>query len=583
MSKGKRSDAPKKNYILWLGTDDSLQQFLDAEEGLAAQIRAGGKPEANRCGDEDEERPSRLLEVMDGVAVISIHGSLTNVDSWINSWMGLISYNEIRAAIIQALNDESVHEILLDISSGGGAVAGVSDTANLIKEVNKIKRITTFSDGNMASAAYWLGSSAGEIVISNTAMVGSIGVIRHHMEYSKMLEKDGIKSTILRHGRYKALINPYEPLSELAIDEAEKQMAHIYQVFVQDVADNLGSPYPNVDAKMAQGREFVGSQALEVGMVDKIASFDTIMGELTVRASASTGDNNQYFTESTMKKKVMSKAQIDAAVGAGADRSQFTELPEALVTAISTAQGEVTAAKADAALAVTAVATATTGLDEAKAVVEAAGVKVTGDESAAVITAEGILAKVTAESGKATTASLAAEAALKAAGESTDANTVLGHCGTCTAETGKVKEAAAAATASAPAKKSVEVPAESDGAMAELRAQLEVANQKVVTLSVGNAQLKATNESLASSQEGLAVIARGSLSNMKVALGGPATDLSALSGAALVEAHAVVLPEFQAAFVTGGVASTTSVDDRETSAGADLSGKEAAGIKAARV
>jgi ClpP class serine protease len=159
---------------VWAGTEASLHAALDAEEARATRMVAG-----ERLDDKDRET-SRLLAIDDaGVATISIKGPLTNDgDSDWNEWLGMTGYPEIREAMISAATDASVQHIILDIDSGGGAVSGVDDTAKLIRLVHdNVKPVTAFTDGSMYSAAYWLGSSAGEVYASKAAGMGSIGVI----------------------------------------------------------------------------------------------------------------------------------------------------------------------------------------------------------------------------------------------------------------------------------------------------------------------------------------------------------------------------------------------------------------------
>ena len=121
----------------------------------------------------------------------------------------MTTYPDIRRAAIFGATDEKVSAILLDIESGGGSVNGVSDTGNLISMINdNVKPVTAFTDGLMASAAYWLGSSAGDVYSSKTSVVGSIGVISTHMEISAMLKKEGVGVTVMRAGRVQGARQP---------------------------------------------------------------------------------------------------------------------------------------------------------------------------------------------------------------------------------------------------------------------------------------------------------------------------------------------------------------------------------------
>jgi signal peptide peptidase SppA len=236
--------------------------------------------------DTEEEELPYLLSIENGIGLVSISGSLTNNHSWIHELFGISTYPAIRDAVNVAASRDDVHTILLDINSGGGSVAGVADTGNLISKVNdEVKPVVAFTDGNMMSAAYWLGVSAGNVFSSNTAMVGSIGVLQVHTEQSKMLDKMGITATVLRAGKYKALMNGIEPLTDTARAEAQSQLDAAYQVFVQHVAASRNLGYDHVDSTMAQGREFFGQQAAAAGLVDGILSFEGLVSMLQSRSA----------------------------------------------------------------------------------------------------------------------------------------------------------------------------------------------------------------------------------------------------------------------------------------------------------
>ena len=304
---------------IWAGSETSLQAAID---GLA-------KLEASNNEDEPCDEP-RLLSVADGLATITIKGPLVNMDSPMLRCFGMTGYPEIRDALLSAVNDPEVKQILLEIDSGGGQVAGCDDTGNLIRAVHKVKPVTTYSD-TMASAAYWLGCSAGKVYSSKAALVGSIGVIYTFKEYSKQNEMDGVTVSVIRAGKYKALANQNEPLSKEARAQIQAMADAAYSVFVEHVADMRGVDYATCDKKMADGQEFIGQAAADVGLTDGITTFDAVVGGLKKKILASLSksmDNspsNRFKLsgstlpsgDSPMAKKALTEADI-AALAAGA-------------------------------------------------------------------------------------------------------------------------------------------------------------------------------------------------------------------------------------------------------------------------
>lgn len=258
---------------VWAGSEASLQTYLTAQDIQPEQLKAWRDEDE----DEDDESP-RLLTVEDGIAVVSIKGPLVNSAAWYNEFLGLTGYPEIREAMVAAAEDPSVKHILLDIDSGGGSVSGVSDTGKLIRMINdQVKPVTAFTDGAMFSAAYWLGASAGAVFASEGAGVGSIGVIATHMERSKQYKEAGIGVTVVRAGKYKALANSVEPLSEEGKAQIQAAVDSAYKLFLNHVSGARGKSVEFTDSVMAQGREFYGQAAADASLIDSVRSYDEVV------------------------------------------------------------------------------------------------------------------------------------------------------------------------------------------------------------------------------------------------------------------------------------------------------------------
>ena len=304
---------------MWLGTQHSLEAAIAALGAMAAFT--GNMPE------EEEELPHNL-SIQGEVAVVRIAGPLINSDTPYARYFGVSTYNDIRTALIAAVGRQGVKSILLDISSGGGAVAGVGDTANLIRKIDKqIMPVYAYTDGVMASAAYWVGAAARKVYASSTAVVGSVGVMQVHQENTAMLEKMGVKTTVMRAGEFKALANPHEPLSAAARNQVEVHLQAIYGVFIGHVADCRGVTVDHADSTMGQGREFVGRAALVAGLIDGVESFDGVMSKVQASLLDSGGmsENNLRKNQgNNMPRHALTEQEI-AALAAGAPISAGTQ------------------------------------------------------------------------------------------------------------------------------------------------------------------------------------------------------------------------------------------------------------------
>lgn len=239
-----------------------------------------------------EEKP---YTVQDGAAVIPISGPITKRDTFFSYLFGGASVASITRSVQAALDDVEAKAIVLSVDSPGGTVGGIESLTELVKYANTAKPVVSFANSMMASAAYWFGSAARSILAENTAQVGSIGVLMVHYDFSEMDRRIGLKRTYLAAGKYKAMGNDAEPLNREAQEMIEGQLNHYYGLFVNAVAANRGVDPQAVLEKMADGRTFIGSQALEAGLIDKIGNLQAAIDTALSAAAESTKGKKSYF------------------------------------------------------------------------------------------------------------------------------------------------------------------------------------------------------------------------------------------------------------------------------------------------
>ena len=240
--------------------------------GSELSYHAVAKAYEMRSQASETDAPS-LYQRQGSVGVINIQGSLIPGDAGWLAMFGLTGYDNIRGAIAEGLADKEATSLMLNIGSGGGAVTGMTDAANFISQAGKIKPITAYAE-NAASAAYRLAVETSHITVADTGIVGSIGVLRLHTEYSKANEMAGVKTTVLRAGEFKALINPVEPLTEAALNQEQAKLDHLYNAFSKSVEKARGLSKDHMDKVAGQGREFIGKMGVDAGLADKVGGYE---------------------------------------------------------------------------------------------------------------------------------------------------------------------------------------------------------------------------------------------------------------------------------------------------------------------
>jgi signal peptide peptidase SppA len=230
--------------------------------------------DAMEISDVDVSQTSTLDFKQKGTTgIVKINGPLTKELDIITFLFGGTSYSEIQSTIDAMLSDPSIKQIVLDIDSPGGTVAGAFSLVEYIKAAKEKKPIYAWSDGHMTSAAYWIASAATSIAAAPTTVLGSIGVVATHTDISKLYEKMGIKKTYITGGKYKRLGNPTEPLSEEGYNYIKVLVDDNYKNFYSSVAESRGLNTDEKD-KWAEGKLFNASEGKKLGLIDQVTTLD---------------------------------------------------------------------------------------------------------------------------------------------------------------------------------------------------------------------------------------------------------------------------------------------------------------------
>lgn len=248
----------------------------DAHEAMVAML------EKENIGlNYRDEETDIAVEIIDSVALIRVSGALQKEPTRHYFWMESEStYTQIREDVQAALDNSSVQAVCLKIGSPGGDVDGIKELSDFLYRANKIKPIYAYVDGEMCSAAYWIGSISKEIAAPATAQVGSIGVRTMHVDRSKAQEKYGYKITYITAGKYKAMGNSAEPLNSEAHAYIQDHIDRLYSIFIDDVARNRGVD-TNKALSMADGKIFLAKDAKDVGLIDRIEeSLETFLARI---------------------------------------------------------------------------------------------------------------------------------------------------------------------------------------------------------------------------------------------------------------------------------------------------------------
>lgn len=205
------------------------------------------------------------------IVVIPVHGILVPRRGAITeACEEIMSYELLRTQIQKALNDESVLEIVLDINSGGGTAQAAFECADFIYNSRSVKPIRAIINFNAYSGAYLIASACTEIIISDTAGVGSVGVYQKRLDMTKAYEDAGYKVHTFHRGATKVYFHPDVEMSEEERTHTETNIEKTYQKFVNAVAKYREISIEQVTATEAD--TYDGQAAIDLKLADRLAT-----------------------------------------------------------------------------------------------------------------------------------------------------------------------------------------------------------------------------------------------------------------------------------------------------------------------
>ena len=218
------------------------------------------------------------VEVHDGVAVLPVTGPLFRYANLFTAISGATSYELLAKDFAKALSDPAISSIIFDIDSPGGEVNGCAELARMIYDARGQKPITAYASGDIASGAYWLASACDEIVVSDTSMVGSIGVVAVYRSGNKQNKQSTIE-VVSSQSPHKRL----DPEKDEDRSRLQNRIDDLASVFIDAIAKHRGVDPPTVKSTYGKGDVFIGTLAVKSGLADRTGSLDQLITEYSLQ------------------------------------------------------------------------------------------------------------------------------------------------------------------------------------------------------------------------------------------------------------------------------------------------------------
>ncbi|MEO1040729.1 MAG: signal peptide peptidase SppA [Pseudomonadota bacterium] len=260
------------------GYVDEIGSRVERQAFLADMVGENDEGELNfvdidtyRAGIDEPTDRSDVPNVM----VIPVEGAIVMGDDDLADASGEVIAKRIR----QAREDDDVAAVVLRVDSPGGALFAAQLMHEELVELKKAgKPLVASMSSYAASGGYWISAPADKIFAAETTITGSIGVYSFIPTFENLAGRygvsvDGVGTTPIAALDAALLAGLPESVTEIAQYSVEQA----YRDFLETVSKGRGNLTPAEVDERGQGRVWIGTQALELGLVDEIGGLDAAL------------------------------------------------------------------------------------------------------------------------------------------------------------------------------------------------------------------------------------------------------------------------------------------------------------------
>lgn len=156
-----------------------------------------------------------------------------------------LSIDSMEKLIDKAFSMKRCEAVLLNINSPGGSAVQSELIADYIGQKAKSSGvpILSFVEDMAASGGYWLATAAPTIYVTQSSIVGSIGVISQSFGFHEAISKLGIERRTMTAGESKAFSDPFKPWEEKDKAIVRQILASLHDNFKVECLGGISKPF----------------------------------------------------------------------------------------------------------------------------------------------------------------------------------------------------------------------------------------------------------------------------------------------------------------------------------------------------
>ena len=199
--------------------------------------------------------------------------ALVRLDGFISA-QAPFSAEKVLPQLDAAFSDQRAKGVVLEINSGGGSPVQAEIIEQKILQLKKKfhKKVVVVAEDVLASGACLVAMGADEMYVNQDTITGSIGVIMEGFGFTEAIKKLGVSRRVYTAGNHKDRLDPFEPETAADKEKITDLLDTAHTHFVEIVTSSRGNRLKGDPGELFSGDFWLGSQALEFGLVDGLGN-----------------------------------------------------------------------------------------------------------------------------------------------------------------------------------------------------------------------------------------------------------------------------------------------------------------------
>jgi len=214
--------------------------------------------------------------------------------------------DHIVEVVNQAIDDTGIKALVVRINSPGGSAAASQEIYAAFKKFSDTGRPVIVSMGDVAaSGGYYIASTADEIYANPATLTGSIGVIFELLNYEGLFDMLGLSANTITAGEFKDIGSPTRPMTDQERQMLQDMLNEVHQQFKDAVKEGRGFTDQEIN-DIATGMIYNGSDAMKIGLVDKLGGLNDALDRAAELAGLPKGYTVDHLGKTGLLDQLMS-------------------------------------------------------------------------------------------------------------------------------------------------------------------------------------------------------------------------------------------------------------------------------------